>query len=245
MRPVAAEPRGTLGDFLRLWRSDSDDATFAGDLDRANWRKTSQSKSMGLVIDTSALIAWERGIGEIPSGLPVEDFVTIPAIVWAEAMIGVRMAETPTRAVTRRKRLDTLRSALGIQPFTAKAAGHYAEIHSTLSRAGRMIRANDIAVAATARALGGGVLVVPRMKPVFAQCRGPRCVRIACETIGSREIHPIFFFPDFLLTAPWHLLGSRFASKRTKDPGIGADQHRLRGFSPYWRRRSSPANKPM
>ncbi len=39
MRPVAAEPRGTLGDFLRLWRSDSDDATFAGDLDRANSRE--------------------------------------------------------------------------------------------------------------------------------------------------------------------------------------------------------------
>ncbi len=78
---------------------------------------------MGLVIDTSALIAWERGIGEIPSGLPVEDFVTIPAIVWAEAMIGVRMAETPTRAVTRRKRLDTLRSALGFSRSQPRPPG--------------------------------------------------------------------------------------------------------------------------
>ena len=36
----------------------------------------------------------------------------------------------------------------------------------------------------------------------------------------------------FLLTAPGLLLSSGFAPKRTKDPGIGADQHRLRGFSP-------------
>jgi tRNA(fMet)-specific endonuclease VapC len=122
---------------------------------------------MGLVIDTSALIAWERGMGEMPSDLPFEDTLTIPAIVWAEAMIGVLLAETPARAARRRRRLDNVRSALGIQPFTGEAAEHYAEIHAALARAGQMIPANDIAVAATARALRAGVLVGPQDESHF------------------------------------------------------------------------------
>ena len=36
LRPIIAEPRGTLKDFLRLWRRDPGDATFADDLERAN-----------------------------------------------------------------------------------------------------------------------------------------------------------------------------------------------------------------
>jgi predicted nucleic acid-binding protein len=127
---------------------------------------------MGLVIDTSALIAWERGIGEMPSEVPLEETLTIPAIVWAEAVIGVLLADSPVRAARRRKRLDNVRSALGIEPFTAEAAEHYAEIYATLSRAGRMIPANDIAVAATALALGAGVLVGPQDEAHFRTVPG-------------------------------------------------------------------------
>jgi antitoxin (DNA-binding transcriptional repressor) of toxin-antitoxin stability system len=36
LRPIVSEPRGTLGDFLRLWRRDPDDTAFADDLERAN-----------------------------------------------------------------------------------------------------------------------------------------------------------------------------------------------------------------
>jgi antitoxin (DNA-binding transcriptional repressor) of toxin-antitoxin stability system len=39
LRPVAPEPRGTLGDLLRVWRRDLDDATFTDDLERANSRE--------------------------------------------------------------------------------------------------------------------------------------------------------------------------------------------------------------
>jgi tRNA(fMet)-specific endonuclease VapC len=127
---------------------------------------------MGLVIDTSALIAWERGVGEMPSGLALEDTLTIPAIVWAEAVIGVLLAESPASAARRRRRLESVRSVLGIEPFTEEAAEHYAEIHATLSRAGRMIPANDIAVAATARALGSGVLVGPQDEAHFRAVPG-------------------------------------------------------------------------
>ncbi len=36
LRPTTAKPRGTVGDFVRLWKRDPDDATFAADLERAN-----------------------------------------------------------------------------------------------------------------------------------------------------------------------------------------------------------------
>jgi antitoxin (DNA-binding transcriptional repressor) of toxin-antitoxin stability system len=36
LRPIVAEPHGTLGDFLRLWKRDPDDEAFADDLERAN-----------------------------------------------------------------------------------------------------------------------------------------------------------------------------------------------------------------
>jgi antitoxin (DNA-binding transcriptional repressor) of toxin-antitoxin stability system len=39
LRSIVAEPRGTLGDFLRLWSRDPGDATFADDLERANSRE--------------------------------------------------------------------------------------------------------------------------------------------------------------------------------------------------------------
>jgi predicted nucleic acid-binding protein len=108
----------------------------------------------------------------MPSDLAMEEVLTIPAIVWAEAIIGVLLAESPVRAASRRKRLDSVRSALGIEPFSAEAAEHYAEIHATLSLAGRMIPANDIAVAATARALGFGVLVGPQDEAHFRAVPG-------------------------------------------------------------------------
>ena len=122
---------------------------------------------MGLVIDTSVLVALERGTGLSPAGLPVHETLTIPAIVWAEMMIGVFLADGPVRAGWRRGLLERVKLAVGVQPFTAEVAEYYAEIHANLARAGTMIPSNDIAVAATARALGFGVLVGPRDEAHF------------------------------------------------------------------------------
>jgi tRNA(fMet)-specific endonuclease VapC len=113
---------------------------------------------VGLIIDTSALVVLERSM---ESGaaleLPEED-VGLPAIVWAEALIGVRLADTAQRAARRRARLEALRSRLDVIPFTASIAEHYADIHAELATQGTPIPQNDVAVAATARAFGFGVL---------------------------------------------------------------------------------------
>jgi antitoxin (DNA-binding transcriptional repressor) of toxin-antitoxin stability system len=38
LRPITEEPRGTVGDLLRIWIRNPDDDAFADDLERANSR---------------------------------------------------------------------------------------------------------------------------------------------------------------------------------------------------------------
>jgi predicted nucleic acid-binding protein len=117
---------------------------------------------MGLIIDTSALVALERSIGSAcPLELPLEETYALPAIVWAEALIGVRLASDASRAARRLARLEAIRKVTGVENFTPLLAEHYADIFAELSQAGKLIPQNDITVAATARALNFGVLVGP------------------------------------------------------------------------------------
>ena len=117
---------------------------------------------MGLILDTSSVIAWERsGQGGEPLLLDPDENYALPAIVWAELMVGVRLASNAQRAARRSARLHALRSVTGIESFTPETAEHYADIFFELSEKGRLIPQNDMAVAATARALGFGVLVGP------------------------------------------------------------------------------------
>lgn len=128
---------------------------------------------MGLVLDTSALVELERSLAEARSAdLPWDEPLALPAIVWAEALVGVRLADTPHHAAQRRARLETLRMHVAIEPFSPAAAEHYADIFTVLFRAGRMIPQNDIAVAATARLLGFGVLVGPQDEEHFRRVPG-------------------------------------------------------------------------
>ena len=128
---------------------------------------------MGFVLDTSALIELERAlpIGRAES-MPWDDEIVLPAVVWAEALIGVRMADTPARAARRRAHLEAVRMHTGIEPFSAATAEHYADIYAELSARGELIPQNDIAVAATACELGFGVLVGPRDEVHFRRVQG-------------------------------------------------------------------------
>ena len=125
---------------------------------------------MAIVLDTSALIEFERTLDRNePPELAEDEGVVIPAIVWAEALIGARLADSPVRAVRRRAQLDAIRRQAEIEPFTPEIAEHYADIYVDLSRRGSLIPQNDIAVAATCRFLGLAVLVGPRDESHFRQ----------------------------------------------------------------------------
>ena len=128
---------------------------------------------MGLILDTSAVVAWERALGSGRALRLAEDVeLALPAIVWAEALTGVRMADSAPRAARRLARLEAIRAVAGIEPFTPAVAEHYADIFAELSRRGTLIPQNDIAVAATARLLGFGVLVGPRDEEHFRLVEG-------------------------------------------------------------------------
>jgi len=130
---------------------------------------------MGLIIDTSALVALERARAvDRPLELDPGEIYTIPAIVWAEALVGVRLAANVDQAARRMARLEAIRGVTGVQDFTPLVAVHYADIFSELSKSGGLIPQNDITVAATARYLEFGVLAGPSDEAHFRRVPGLR-----------------------------------------------------------------------
>lgn len=136
---------------------------------------------MGVVIDTSALVAieragegWEAGLG----GLGAEPAV-IPAVVYAELLVGVRLADRPDRAANRQARVEALVARFPIVDFTREIAARWADLFATLSRAGTMIPSNDLAVAATALQLDFALLVGPKDERHYRRVPGLRCERVA------------------------------------------------------------------
>jgi len=128
---------------------------------------------MGLILDTSAIVVWERSwdSGRVID-LGSEEELAMPALVWAEALAGVRLADSPGRAARRLARLEAIRHLTGVEPFDARIAAHYADIFAELHQQGSLIPQNDLQVAATARSLGFGVLIGPRDEAHFRRVNG-------------------------------------------------------------------------
>lgn len=135
---------------------------------------------MGLVIDTSALVTAERREGALVEAFAGvgEEVVALPAIVYAELLAGVRLADTAARAAARRAKIDALTHRVPVVPFGPAVAERWAEIFAALQRAGTPIPSNDLAVAATALELGFGVLVGPGDEAHFRRVAGLRVERI-------------------------------------------------------------------
>ncbi len=129
---------------------------------------------MGLVIDTSALVALERASRPWEDALSTvsDEPVALPAIVYAELLAGVRLAESPARAASRRSKIDALISRVPVVEFGLAVAERWADLFAMLSRQGHLIPANDLAVAATAVQLGFGVLVSPHDEAHFRAVPG-------------------------------------------------------------------------
>lgn len=137
---------------------------------------------MGLVIDTSALIAIERHAtsfsreadwAELFPMLAAEP-VALPAIVVAELLSGVALADTAIRAAARRARVEALTAHVPVVDFDVAIAAQWARLFGVLSKSGRLIPSNDLAVAATAEHLAFGVLVGPSDEKHFRNVEGLR-----------------------------------------------------------------------
>jgi len=132
---------------------------------------------VGIVVDTSALIAVERtgesleeALGEFASSRAV-----VPAIVYAELQVGVRLADTDSRAADRRAKIEAIVSRCPIVEFDRSIAERWADLFAELSRKGQMIPANDLAVAATALHLDYDVLIGSGGEEHFRRIDTLRC----------------------------------------------------------------------
>jgi predicted nucleic acid-binding protein len=131
---------------------------------------------VGLVIDTSALIAVERAAASWEAALSTlgDEPAALPAIVCAELFTGVHLAGDATRAASRRAKIDALLATVPVVDFSVSIAERWAHLFATMSRQGHLIPANDLAVAATALHLGFGVVVGPRDEGHFRSVPGLR-----------------------------------------------------------------------
>ena len=149
---------------------------------------------MGTVVDTSALVAaerlavrksapgittWDRLLGRLATST-----VVLPAAVYAEFLVGVELADTPKRAAARRAKVDALKLRAPIVDFDGAIAEVWAKLFATLSKRGRLIPANDLAVAATALHLGFGVLIGPSGERHF---RAVPNLQVEILTAASRD----------------------------------------------------------
>ncbi len=132
---------------------------------------------MGLVLDTSALIAVERSVGDLEQALgdAGSAAAVVPAIVYAELLVGVRLADSAARAAGRRARIDAIVTRCPVVEFDRAIAERWADLFAELSRRGSLIPANDLAVAATALHLDFGVLTGPEDEQHFRRVDGLRC----------------------------------------------------------------------
>lgn len=110
---------------------------------------------MGLILDTSILIADERGkfdmagfLNRYPDIQPV-----ISAITASELLHGVERAQDPSRKLRRQKHVEQLLTSLSVEPFDLVQARHHARIWADLETRGRIIGPHDLQIAAAALAL--------------------------------------------------------------------------------------------
>ena len=117
---------------------------------------------MGLVADTSAVVAIERG-GDLRHALAElgSEPVVLPAIVYAELLAGVALTRDPSRASARRGKVAALVAAFPVVEFGRPFAERWGDVVTALRARGESIPSNDAQVAATALGLGFAVLVGP------------------------------------------------------------------------------------
>lgn len=133
------------------------------------------------MIDTSALVAVERASASWEAALSPfgDEPAALPAIVCAELFVGVRLARTAVQAANRRTKIHALLAIVPVVEFGLPIAELWADLFAILTRRGRLIPANDLAVAATALHLDFGVVVGPQDEAHFRSVPGLRVERLA------------------------------------------------------------------
>lgn len=115
---------------------------------------------MGVIFDTSVLIAIERGsfqLEKLTGGREGEKF-GISAITVSELLHGVYRADSEKRRLKREAFVEKIIETFPIYTFDLSAARIYARVWATLAKKGINIGAHDLIIASTAVSLGFSVV---------------------------------------------------------------------------------------
>ncbi|MEW6109411.1 MAG: type II toxin-antitoxin system VapC family toxin [Nitrospirota bacterium] len=115
---------------------------------------------MGVIFDTSVLIAIERGsqnVERLINGREDEPF-GISVIAVSELLHGVHRADSEKRRLRREAFVERVIEIFPIYPFDLGAARIYARVWSSLAKKGINIGAHDLMIASTAISLGFSVV---------------------------------------------------------------------------------------
>jgi tRNA(fMet)-specific endonuclease VapC len=109
---------------------------------------------VGVVLDTSVLVAAERGDLDMPALLARlgPEPVAITAITAAELVYGVEHAGHAARRARRGAFVEGLLAVVPTIPFGLLEARRHAQLWAELTRKGKPIGPHDLAIAATALA---------------------------------------------------------------------------------------------
>lgn len=108
-----------------------------------------------LILDTTALIAYERGT--VDRTLLDADDLAIAAITVAELRTGIELADTAARAAERARVLAAITSAVTVLDYTERTAVEHARLIAHVRRAGTPRGAHDLIIAAYAAEHGRAV----------------------------------------------------------------------------------------
>jgi tRNA(fMet)-specific endonuclease VapC len=115
---------------------------------------------MGIIFDTSVLIAIERSphqIEKVIDGREDEPF-GISVITASELLHGVHRADSEKRRIKREAFVEKVIEVFPIYPFDLGVARTYARIWANLARKGITIGSHDLMIASTCISLGFSVI---------------------------------------------------------------------------------------
>jgi tRNA(fMet)-specific endonuclease VapC len=109
---------------------------------------------MGVLIDTSVFVAWERRdlLDEDIVRLAGEEALALSVITASELLHGVHRAEGAQRRGRRETFVESILGALPVLPIDLVVSRHHARVWADLRARGEIIGAHDLLIAATALA---------------------------------------------------------------------------------------------
>ena len=127
---------------------------------------------MGILIDSSVLIAWERDRLDLQSQLEeyTEEDFAVSAITASELLHGVHRATKPAQRRRREAFVEGLLARFPIIAFDAVAARIHARLSAELAAKGTAVGPHDLIIAATA--LTKGYIVTTRDERSFPRIPG-------------------------------------------------------------------------